>query len=221
MKKKLVVFVSAWGYLWGLWSWDRDNNSRGFVWMWQEGVRMGCFMENSKRGSIPMQEKLKLSKSQGALTPAEKQCMQNVPYASDVRSIIGVVDWKSIKQSIFATSSTEAGYIAAYDASKKAVWIRKFIYGVGIVLIIEEPIKIYFDNTGAIAIAKESRITKGVRHYRAKVHYLREVIEYGDLKIEKVHTYDNLVDPFIKALPYPKHSELTKNIELISASSLM
>ncbi|GJV40946.1 hypothetical protein Tco_1419386 [Tanacetum coccineum] len=33
----------------------------------------------------------------------------------------GVVDWKSAKQSIFATSSTEAEYIAAYDASKEAV----------------------------------------------------------------------------------------------------
>ncbi|GJW94083.1 retrotransposon protein, putative, ty1-copia subclass [Tanacetum coccineum] len=32
-------------------------------------------MENSKRGSIPMQEKLKLSKSQGASTPAELERM--------------------------------------------------------------------------------------------------------------------------------------------------
>nr|GFA56894.1 retrotransposon protein, putative, Ty1-copia subclass [Tanacetum cinerariifolium] len=45
-------------------------------------------MENSKRGSIPMQEKLKLSKSQGASTPAELKRMQNVPYASAVGSII-------------------------------------------------------------------------------------------------------------------------------------
>nr|GEX29095.1 retrotransposon protein, putative, Ty1-copia subclass [Tanacetum cinerariifolium] len=133
----------------------------------------------------------------------------------------GDVDWKSTKQSIFATSSTEAEYIAAYDASKEAVWIRKFIYGLGIVPIIEEPIKIYYDNTGAIAIAKESGITKGARHYHAKVHYLREVIEYGDVKIEKVHTDDNLSDRFTKALPYPKHLKLTKNIGLIPASSLM
>ncbi|GKG14495.1 hypothetical protein Tco_0354095, partial [Tanacetum coccineum] len=33
----------------------------------------------------------------------------------------GVVDWKSAKQSIFATSSAEAEYIASYDASKEAV----------------------------------------------------------------------------------------------------
>ncbi|GJS92967.1 retrotransposon protein, putative, ty1-copia subclass, partial [Tanacetum coccineum] len=33
----------------------------------------------------------------------------------------GAVDWKSLKQSIFATSSTDAEYIAAFDASKEAV----------------------------------------------------------------------------------------------------
>nr|GEZ25528.1 hypothetical protein [Tanacetum cinerariifolium] len=45
-------------------------------------------MGNSKRGSIPMQEKLKLSKSQGASTPAKVKHMQNVLYASAVGSIM-------------------------------------------------------------------------------------------------------------------------------------
>ncbi|GJZ07335.1 retrotransposon protein, putative, ty1-copia subclass [Tanacetum coccineum] len=49
------------------------------------------YMENSKRGTIPMQDKLKLSKSDGASTPAEKRRMSNVPYASVVGSIIYVV----------------------------------------------------------------------------------------------------------------------------------
>nr|GEX57497.1 putative RNA-directed DNA polymerase, eukaryota, reverse transcriptase zinc-binding domain protein [Tanacetum cinerariifolium] len=118
-------------------------------------------MENSKRESIPMQEKLKLSKSQGASTPAELKRIQNVPYASAVGFIMyavrstrpdvafaqnvscytdagyltdaddlksqtgyvfvlngGAVDWKIAKQSIFATSSAEAEYIDAFDASK-------------------------------------------------------------------------------------------------------
>nr|GEV40036.1 Gag/Pol protein [Tanacetum cinerariifolium] len=38
-----------------------------------------------------MQEKLKLSKSQGASTPVELKRMQNVPYASAVGSIMYVV----------------------------------------------------------------------------------------------------------------------------------
>ncbi|GKA28110.1 hypothetical protein Tco_0714278 [Tanacetum coccineum] len=191
-------------------------------------------MKNFKRESIPMQEMLKLSKSQGASSPAKLKRMQNVPYASAVGLIMvscytdagyltdaddlksqtryafvlngGVVDWKSAKQIIFATSSTEAEYIAAFDASKEAVWVRKFISRLGVV--------------PTIAIAKESGMTKGARPFRAKVHYLREVIEYGDVKLEKVHTDDNLADPFTKALAFLKHSEHTKNIGMLLASSL-
>nr|GEV24767.1 hypothetical protein [Tanacetum cinerariifolium] len=133
----------------------------------------------------------------------------------------GAVDWKSAKQSIFATSSAKTKYIAAFDDSKEAVWVRKFISGLGVVPIIKEPISMYCDNTGAIAIANESGITKVARHFRAKVHYLREVIEFGDIKLEKVHTDDNLADPFTKALAFPKPSEHTKNIGMLSASSLM
>ncbi|GJW91055.1 retrotransposon protein, putative, ty1-copia subclass [Tanacetum coccineum] len=48
-------------------------------------------MENSKRGSIPMQDKLRLSKSQGASTPAVLKRIQNVPYASAMGSIMYVV----------------------------------------------------------------------------------------------------------------------------------
>nr|GEY54646.1 hypothetical protein [Tanacetum cinerariifolium] len=127
----------------------------------------------------------------------------------------------SAKQSIFATSSAEAEYIFAFDASKEAVWVREFISGQGVVPTIEEPISMYCDNTGTIAIANESGITKGARHFRAKVHYLQEVIEFCDIKLEKVHTYDNLADPFTKALAFPKHSEHTRNIGMLPASSLM
>nr|GFD40479.1 retrotransposon protein, putative, Ty1-copia subclass [Tanacetum cinerariifolium] len=56
-----------------------------------EEILKRYYMENSKRGSIPMQEKLKLSKSQGASTPAEMKRMQNVPYASAVGSIMYAV----------------------------------------------------------------------------------------------------------------------------------
>ncbi|GJT68410.1 retrotransposon protein, putative, ty1-copia subclass [Tanacetum coccineum] len=49
------------------------------------------YMENSKHGTIPMQEKLKFSISQGSSTPAEIRRMQNIPYALAVGSIMYVV----------------------------------------------------------------------------------------------------------------------------------
>ncbi|GKE22310.1 hypothetical protein Tco_1433822 [Tanacetum coccineum] len=48
-------------------------------------------MDNSKRGNIPMQERLGLNKTQGASTPGEVKRMQNVPCASAIGSIIYAV----------------------------------------------------------------------------------------------------------------------------------
>ncbi|GJW64055.1 hypothetical protein Tco_0115939 [Tanacetum coccineum] len=59
----------------------------------------------------------------------------------------GGVGWKSAKQSIIATSSTKAEYMAASEASKEVVWIMKFIYGLSVVPTNEEPMKLYCDNT--------------------------------------------------------------------------
>ncbi|GJZ13937.1 putative RNA-directed DNA polymerase [Tanacetum coccineum] len=49
-------------------------------------------MDNSKRGYIPMQERLDLNKTQGASTPREVKRMQTVPYALAVGSIISTKD---------------------------------------------------------------------------------------------------------------------------------
>ncbi|GJW83955.1 hypothetical protein Tco_0157100 [Tanacetum coccineum] len=48
-------------------------------------------MHNSKRGHIPMQERLDLNKTQGASTPKDVKRMQNVHYALAVGSIMNVV----------------------------------------------------------------------------------------------------------------------------------
>ncbi|GJS15721.1 retrotransposon protein, putative, ty1-copia subclass, partial [Tanacetum coccineum] len=53
-----------------------------------EKILKRFYIENSKPESILMQEKLRLSKSQGATTPAKLKRMQNVPYASAVGSIM-------------------------------------------------------------------------------------------------------------------------------------
>ncbi|GJT65922.1 hypothetical protein Tco_1017402 [Tanacetum coccineum] len=151
-----------------------------------------CCVRSEHNKLISTESRVSCYTDAGYLTDADDLKSQN-RYVFVLNG--GVLDWKSGKQSIFAASSTEAEYIAAHDASKEAVWVRKFIYGLSIVPTIEEPINMYCDNTGAITIANESGITKGARHFRAKVHYLREVIEFGDIKLEKVYTDDNLADP--------------------------
>nr|GFB53190.1 retrovirus-related Pol polyprotein from transposon TNT 1-94 [Tanacetum cinerariifolium] len=72
----------------------------------------------------------------------------------------GSVDWKSSKQSTTAMSATEAEYIAASEAAMEAVWIRKFISGLGIVPTINEPIRMFCDNSAALHFANEPGVQR-------------------------------------------------------------
>ncbi|GKA17144.1 retrotransposon protein, putative, ty1-copia subclass, partial [Tanacetum coccineum] len=133
----------------------------------------------------------------------------------------GAVDWKSSKQSTTAMSATESEYIAASEAAMEAVWIRKFISGLGIVPTINEPLNMYCDNSAAVHYANEPGIQRGARHYHRRYHYVRECVELGEIRILKVHTDNNLADPFTKALSNRKLTQHARGMGLRPASSFM
>nr|GEX90242.1 zinc finger, CCHC-type [Tanacetum cinerariifolium] len=113
-------------------------------------------------------------------------------------------EWKSSNQSTTAMSATEAEYIDASVAAMEAIWIRKFISGLGIVTTISKPIRMFCDNSAALHFAKELGVQRGARHYHRRYHYVRESIALGGIKFLKVHTDDNLADPFTKDLSNTK-----------------
>nr|GEV03498.1 hypothetical protein [Tanacetum cinerariifolium] len=185
-------------------------------------------MDNSKGDHMPMQERLDLNKTQGASTPKEVKRMQNVPYALAMGSIMhvtgyvfilkgGTVGWKISKQSTIAMSATEAEYISALEV----VWIRKFISGLGIESTINEHIRMFCNNSAALYFANKPGVQRGAKHYHRRYHYVRESIALGEIRFLKVHTDDNLADPFTKALSSTKLTQHAMSIGLRLASSFM
>nr|GEW03369.1 hypothetical protein [Tanacetum cinerariifolium] len=51
----------------------------------------------------------------------------------------GAVRWKSLKQDIVTDSTCESEYIAAYEASKEAIWMKNFIGDLGVVPTVQDP----------------------------------------------------------------------------------
>ena len=72
----------------------------------------------------------------------------------------GAVIWRSIKQSSIADSTMEAEYIAACEAAKESVWLRKFCTDLKIVPGMNEAITLYCDNSGVVHISKNPKATK-------------------------------------------------------------
>ncbi|RVW30670.1 Retrovirus-related Pol polyprotein from transposon TNT 1-94 [Vitis vinifera] len=54
----------------------------------------------------------------------------------------GAVSWKSVKQTLVASSTMEAEFIACYEASNHGIWLRNFVTQLRIVDGIEKPLRI-------------------------------------------------------------------------------
>jgi len=95
----------------------------------------------------------------------------------------------------------EAEYVAAYEAAKEAVWLKKFLSDLGVVRIEQVPISLFCDNSGAVAQSKDPRNHKKGKHIERKYHIIRDIIARGDVVVAKIESANNLADPFTKALP--------------------
>nr|GEW87130.1 hypothetical protein [Tanacetum cinerariifolium] len=118
-------------------------------------------------------------------------------------------------------NSKQAENIAALEDLMEAFWIRKFISGFGIIPTINEPTKMFCDNSAALHFTNEPRVQKGVKHYHRRYLYVRECIELGKIKLLKVHTDDNLAGLFTKALSKGKLTQHARSMRLRLASCIM
>ena len=56
----------------------------------------------------------------------------------------------------------EAEYVAACEAAKEAVWLKKFLSDLGVVRINQVPITLFCDNSGVVAQSKDPRNHKEI-----------------------------------------------------------
>ena len=66
---------------------------------------------------------------------------------------------------------------------------------------ITEPVILYCDNTSAINISKNPLMHAKTKHITIKYHYVRELVEDKEVKMEYVKTKEQIVDIFTKPLP--------------------
>ncbi|KAJ9567681.1 LOW QUALITY PROTEIN: hypothetical protein OSB04_003647 [Centaurea solstitialis] len=113
----------------------------------------------------------------------------------------GAISWKASKQSLTATSTFQAEYIAIYDATSHAIWLKNFVAGLKIMDSIEKPLTIYCDNAAAVFFTKNNKRSSGSRNIDVKYFAVRENVRDKEIEVLKISTKEQLADPFTKALP--------------------
>lgn len=106
------------------------------------------------------------------------------------------VTWKAWKQTIVATSTGEAEYIAASDACREAVYLRQLIGELAFQLA--QPTTMYSDSTSAITIATKPGFTQKSKSIRLKYHNTRQCIKDGIIDVKKIPGVKNPADIMTK-----------------------
>jgi hypothetical protein len=124
----------------------------------------------------------------------------------------GAISWSSRKQPTVSGSSCEAEYVAAYAATREALWLRNVLD------LIEHrqdgPTIINCDNQGAIVLTNDQSQHNKIKHIDVKYHLTRERVNMGQLKFTYIRTTDNTADIFTKALPSPTFNRLRHQLGL-------
>lgn len=129
----------------------------------------------------------------------------------------GAIAWDSKKQPTVALSTTEAEYMALSEAAKEAIHIKKFLRELGMDDV--ESLKILNDNVSAQRLATNPVYHARTKHIDIRHHFVREVVESGQVTIEHVGTNSMPADILTKALPRAKHETCVNLLGLMKQST--
>nr|GEV71626.1 putative ribonuclease H-like domain-containing protein [Tanacetum cinerariifolium] len=107
-----------------------------------------------------------------------------------------LISWQCKKQTIVATSTTEAEYVAAAHCCGQVVWIQNQLLDYGFNFM---NTKIYIDNESTVCIVKNPVFHSKTKHIEIRHHFIRDAYEKKLIQVLKIHTDDNVADLLTKA----------------------
>ena len=124
-----------------------------------------------------------------------------------------MIDWKTFKQRIVITYSTEAELLAVIAANKKLIWWHRFFETINFQT--NHIFTIQCDNLQTIRVLFSLKFITKLRHVNIHRHWLRQKIKSGRINLIWTSTTIILADGLTKALPFQKHVDFIKLMNLI------
>jgi transposase InsO family protein len=108
-------------------------------------------------------------------------------------------NWDSKLQRTVALSSCEAELMSLASAVQEAMWSMRLLRDLYPERQID-PIQIWEDNQGTIALAKDRRYSKRTKHMDVRYFFVQEQIEGGNVRVDYKATTDQIADLLTKPL---------------------
>lgn len=109
----------------------------------------------------------------------------------------GAISWRSQRQAIVATSTTEAEVIAASEAAKEVIWLRRLLQGI---VNLKEVPTLQVDNRAAVKLSHNPEYHRRTKHIEIRHFFVREKVLEGKLNVEQISTERQVSDILTKPL---------------------
>ena len=111
------------------------------------------------------------------------------------------VSWRSQQQKCISISTTEAEYVAASEAVKDIIWLKRLWNEF---TNVKCTCTLYLDNQSAIKMIKNPEYHKRTKHIDIRFHFIREHYSTGEFDLQYIGSSDQLADILTKPLPKPQ-----------------
>ena len=112
----------------------------------------------------------------------------------------GAISWKSVKQTLTTSSTIEAAYVACYEATFHAIWLRNFISALDVVHSISRLLKLFYDNSAATSFSRNTMSTSHSKHIDVKFFFVKEKVAESLISVEHMPMTSMLADLLTKSL---------------------
>ena len=113
---------------------------------------------------------------------------------------LALISWRSKLPACVSLSSAEAEYVGATEVCKEVMWLRHLLKEIGYA---QSATAFYEDNAACVKMAENQLVSGRNKHMELKMHFIRERVEEGAVKLIQISTSVQRADLFTKNLCRP------------------
>ncbi len=121
-----------------------------------------------------------------------------------------LIAWKSKKQQIVTTSSTDSEIVAMCESAQAALILRNVLLEIEVP--IERKICFYEDNQNCIRFCEGS--SKKSKHVEVKYYFVRDLVRDGEIEVRSICSNEQVADIFTKGLGRVKFERFRSHLGL-------
>ena len=117
-------------------------------------------------------------------------------YCVSLSENTSLISWKTRKQPTVALSTCEAEYMSLASALQECLYLEQLLKGIDKYDYAKT--KVYEDNQGALALAKNPVSRQRCKHIDIRYHFIREIVNGGNVILEYCPTDKMIADVLTK-----------------------